>query len=86
VGVLMETEIWPNLLREAHVVGMPMVLANARLSEKSLSKSRRIDALIRPVAGTLACVLAQTEADAQRLRSAGALQVKICGNLKFDQP
>ena len=84
VGVLMETEIWPNLLREARAAGLPMVLANARLSEKSLARSLRIDALIRPVAATVARVLAQTDADAQRLRRAGALQVQVCGNLKFD--
>jgi 3-deoxy-D-manno-octulosonic-acid transferase len=86
VGVLMETEIWPNLLLEAQAAGVPMVLANARLSDRSLAKGRRIDALIRPAAGTLVRVLAQTEADACRLRSTGALQVQVqvCGNLKFD--
>jgi len=84
VGVLMETEIWPNLLQEARAAGVPMVLANARLSEKSLAKSRRIDVLIRPAAAALVRVLAQTEADAQRLRLAGAAQVQVCGNLKFD--
>lgn len=84
VGVLMETEIWPNLLREAHATGVPMVLANARLSEKSRAKGERIGALVRPVAGTLAAVLAQTEADAQRLRSFGASRVQVCDNLKFD--
>ncbi len=83
-GVLMETEIWPNLLHEAHAAGVPMLLANARLSEKSLAKGRRIAALIRPVAGMLRPVLAQTEADARRLRAAGAVDVRVCGNLKFD--
>jgi 3-deoxy-D-manno-octulosonic-acid transferase len=83
-GVLMETEVWPNLLHEAQAAGVPMVLANARLSEKSLARSLRIDALIRPVAGLLQRVLAQTEADAERLRRAGAAQVQVCGNLKFD--
>ena len=84
VGVLMETEIWPNLLREAQAAGVPMVLANARLSDKSLARSQRIDVLTRPVAGTLVRVLAQTDADAERLRRAGAAQVQVCGNLKFD--
>jgi 3-deoxy-D-manno-octulosonic-acid transferase len=84
VGVLMETEIWPNLLREAHAVGVPMVLANARLSDKSQAKGERIGALVRPVAATLAAVLAQTEADARRLRSFGIERVQVCGNLKFD--
>ena len=84
VGVLMETEIWPNLLHEADAERVPMVLANARLSEKSLAKGERIGALVRPVAATLAAVLAQTEADARRLRSFGAERVQVCGNLKFD--
>lgn len=83
-GVLMETEIWPNLLHEAQAAGVPMVLANARLSEKSLAKSERIHALIAPVAGIPQRVLAQTEADARRLRQVGARHVEVCGNLKFD--
>jgi 3-deoxy-D-manno-octulosonic-acid transferase len=84
VGVLMETEIWPNLLHAARAEQLPMVLANARLSEKSLARGERIAALVRPVAGALSVVLAQTEADAQRLRSFGAGRVRVCGNLKFD--
>jgi len=84
VGVLMETEVWPNLLHHAHVAGVPMVLANARLSDRSQAKGRRIRALIRPVAATLSRVLAQSDADAQRLRAAGAPWVLVCGNLKFD--
>ena len=84
LGVLMETEIWPNLLRGAAAEQVPMVLANARLSEKSQAKGARIGALVRPVAGLLSAVLAQTEADAMRLRSFGALRVQVCGNLKFD--
>jgi 3-deoxy-D-manno-octulosonic-acid transferase len=84
LGVLMETEIWPNLLHGAHAERVPMVLANARLSEKSRVRGERIGALVRPVAGMLAAVLAQTEADARRLRSFGASRVQVCGNLKFD--
>jgi 3-deoxy-D-manno-octulosonic-acid transferase len=84
VGVLMETEIWPNLLHGAAADRVPMVLANARLSEKSQAKGERIAALVRPVAATLAAVLAQTEVDARRLRSFGAQRVRVCGNLKFD--
>ncbi len=84
IGVLMETEIWPNLLHGARAAAVPMVLANARLSEKSLARGERIGALIRPAAQTLACVLAQTEADARRLRSFGSVRVQVCGNLKFD--
>ncbi len=84
IGVLMETEIWPNLLHGARAAAVPMVLANARLSEKSRARGERTAALIRPAAQTLACVLAQTEADARRLRSFGSVRVSVCGNLKFD--
>jgi 3-deoxy-D-manno-octulosonic-acid transferase len=84
VGVLMETEIWPNLLHVARDAGLPMVLANARLSEKSLRRGLRLDALMRPAAQSLALVLAQTDADAKRLRQAGGRDVQVCGNLKFD--
>ena len=84
VGVLMETEVWPNLLRVAQEQALPMVLANARLSERSLRRGLRFDALIRPAVESLAAVLAQTEADAQRLRQAGARVVSVVGNLKYD--
>ncbi|MCW5663287.1 MAG: 3-deoxy-D-manno-octulosonic acid transferase [Piscinibacter sp.] len=84
LGVLMETEVWPNLLREAQAAGVPMVLANARLSERSARKGERLAALMQPAAASLALVLAQTEDDARRLRAAGAPHVQVCGNLKFD--
>jgi len=84
VGVVMETEIWPNLLAAARRARVPVALANARLSEKSLGKGRRLDALMRPAVASLRCVLAQTEADAQRLRDVGATAVQVMGNLKFD--
>ena len=84
VGVLMETEVWPNLLRAAQVNRVPMVLANARLSPKSHAQGRRLDAVMRPAARSLALVLAQSEADAQRLRDAGAPRVVVSGNLKYD--
>ncbi|MEO8299699.1 MAG: 3-deoxy-D-manno-octulosonic acid transferase [Burkholderiales bacterium] len=84
LGVLMETEVWPNLLREAERLGVPMLLANARLSPKSLVKARRLNALLRPAVQRIGQVLAQTEADAERFRSAGAADVRVLGNLKFD--
>ena len=84
VGVLMETEIWPNLLHAARHRGVPMVLANARLSERSARKAERFAALFRPAAGCVALVLAQTQEDADRLRAAGAPRVEVSGNLKFD--
>lgn len=84
VGVLMETEIWPNLQHEAARAGLTLVLANARLSARSARKAARLPALMRPAAAALTQVLAQTEADAQRLRVAGAPLVIVCGNLKYD--
>lgn len=84
VGVLMETEIWPNLLLAARAAGVPMVLANARLSEKSQAKGERLGALLRPALRALTRTLAQTEADARRLREAGVAPVEVAGNLKFD--
>lgn len=84
VGVLMETEVWPNLVRAAAQRGVPMLLANARLSERSLRRGQRFAALLKPAMVSLGRVLAQTEADAGRLRRAGARRVDVAGNLKFD--
>jgi 3-deoxy-D-manno-octulosonic-acid transferase len=83
-GVLMETEIWPNLLHAAQAAGVPMVLANARLSAKSHRQGHRLAAVMHPAVATLSLVLAQTEDDAARLRDSGAREVVVCGNLKFD--
>ncbi len=84
IGVLMETEVWPQLLIEAERRAIPMVLANARLSERSARRGQRLSALMRPAAESVALVLAQTQADATRLQAAGARCVEVCGNLKFD--
>jgi len=84
IGVLMETELWPNLMREAQRAGVPMVMANARLSERSARQGQRFSALLGPAAARLSLVLAQTADDARRLRAAGAPRVLVSGNLKFD--
>jgi 3-deoxy-D-manno-octulosonic-acid transferase len=84
LGVLMETEVWPNLLHHAAKQGVPVVLANARLSEKSLRRGQKLSLLLEPAARSLHAGLAQTEDDAQRLRSMGTPRVQVCGNLKFD--
>jgi 3-deoxy-D-manno-octulosonic-acid transferase len=84
VGVLMETEIWPNLLHAAASFEVPMVLANARLSDKSWRKGERLKAIMQPAIETLALVLAQTHDDAKRLQAGGARNVEVCGNIKFD--
>jgi 3-deoxy-D-manno-octulosonic-acid transferase len=84
VGIGMETETWPNLLAIAREEGVPMVLVNARLSEKSLAQAQRTPNLAREAARNFSLVLAQTEADAERMRRVGAERVEVVGNLKFD--
>ncbi|MFG6487670.1 3-deoxy-D-manno-octulosonic acid transferase [Roseateles sp. BYS78W] len=84
LGVLMETEVWPTLQREAERAGVPMVLANARLSARSLRQGQRFGALLRPAARRMTLALAQTEADAQRIREMGTARVEVAGNLKYD--
>jgi 3-deoxy-D-manno-octulosonic-acid transferase len=84
LGVLMETELWPNLLAACSKRGVPIVLANARMSEKSARGYWRWRALMAPGIRSLAAVCAQSEADAERLRSLGATRVEVTGNLKFD--
>lgn len=83
-GVLMETEIWPNLMAANHHRGIPVMLANARLSERSARGYGRLAALMRPAFAALAGVCAQTAGDAGRLAGLGAGQVETCGNIKFD--
>jgi 3-deoxy-D-manno-octulosonic-acid transferase len=84
IGILMETEIWPNLVAACARQRVPLVLANARLSDKSLQKACRLGWLARPAYGALSAAWAQTEADAQRLRQLGATVQGVFGNLKFD--
>ena len=84
LAVLMETEIWPNLLAQCARYGVPVLLANARLSEKSARGYRRLRALVQPAFASLAAVCAQSAADAERLSALGARAVEVTGNLKFD--
>jgi len=84
LGLLMETEVWPKLVAAAKARGMPLVLVNGRLSEKSLKQARRISSLSIPAYGALSAVYAQTDDDARRFREAGATVSGVFGNLKFD--
>lgn len=83
-GVLMETEIWPNLLAEAKQQDVPVLLMNARLSARSARGYGRLGGLVRPAFGALTGVAAQTPEDAARIAQLGASCVEVCGNLKFD--
>lgn len=84
LGLLMETEIWPNLIAAARHRNLPLALINARLSQRSQRGYRRLRTLIAPALASLDAVAAQTPADAERLQEIGAGRVSVCGNLKFD--
>src|SRR6202795_4051790 len=84
LGVLMETEIWFNLVSECERAGVPLVLANARMSEKSARGYPMVTPLVGAALGRLNAIGAQTAEDAERLRALGARAVEVTGNLKFD--
>ncbi len=84
IGVLMETEVWPNLAAACRVEAVPLVLANARLNAKSHVGARRLAWLARPAYRGLAAAWAQAPEDARRLREVGAPVAGVLGNLKFD--
>lgn len=84
IGILMETEVWPNLVHGCQRNGVPLLLANARLSDKSLRQAQRLRWLAHPAFAALTAVWAQTQADAQRLQQLGANVQGVFGNLKFD--
>ena len=84
VGVLMETEVWPILVRSCAENGVPLTLANARMNERSFDKALRLRWLSRPAYAGLRAVWAQTADDARRLAALGASVDAVTGNLKFD--
>ncbi|OAE55186.1 3-deoxy-D-manno-octulosonic acid transferase [Achromobacter insolitus] len=83
-GLLIEREIWPNLLAAARGAKVPMALVSARFSASSLRQAGRMGGVMREALGGLDAVLAQTSEDAVRLVQAGAPQPVVTGNLKFD--
>jgi 3-deoxy-D-manno-octulosonic-acid transferase len=84
LGLLLETEIWPNLIRACHGAKIPLCLVNARLSEKSARRYARFGGLSAASLRQMSAIAAQTEEDAQRLEVLGAGNVRVMGNLKFD--
>jgi 3-deoxy-D-manno-octulosonic-acid transferase len=84
LGLVMETEVWPTLIDECRRADVPLVLTNARMSERSYRRAARFGHATRDVFGGFARVLAQSPADAQRLTALGARNVAVLGNLKFD--
>lgn len=84
VGIILETELWPNWVAQCNKAHVPLVLVNARMSEKSMRQAQRLAVLSRPAYQGLSAVLAQTHADAERLQTLGAKVGAVLGNLKFD--
>lgn len=84
VGVLVEREVWPNLLHQARHASVPMILASARLSALSLRKTRWLRGALQPAYGALTMTLAQTPEDAAHLIEAGVKDIQVVGNMKFD--
>lgn len=84
-GFLLETELWPRLIHACHERHVPLVLANARLSERSARRYARFPRLTQTMLQQLSLIAAQSPADARRLEELGApIPVAIMGNLKFD--
>ena len=84
ICILMETEVWPNLVAACRGAGVPVALVNARLSARSLRRGQRFGGLMTDAARAITLVAAQTPADAQRITSLGAPHVDVTGSIKFD--
>ena len=84
ICILMETEVWPNLIAVCKKRGVAVALVNARLSERSLRRAGRFGALMTDAARAISLVAAQTEADAERVRSLGVRHIEVTGSIKFD--
>src|SRR5690606_33926058 len=84
LGLIMETEVWFNLIAACGARGMPLYLVNARLSEQSARGYARIASLAREGLRGLTAIAAQTDADARRFQALGARDVHVTGNVKFD--
>ena len=86
IGIIMETEIWPNLLHHASQRGTKLMISNMRLSETSFRRYRKFPTLTSAALSRVDQIAAQTENDAQRVVALGvdASRVEVVGNLKFD--
>lgn len=86
LGVILETEIWPNLFLACHGRQVPLMLVNGRLSDKSVKGYRRVVGLTRQALASVHCIAAQTPLDAERYVAIGAPpdRVQVTGNVKFD--
>jgi 3-deoxy-D-manno-octulosonic-acid transferase len=86
LAIIMETELWPNLYDACERRGVPLVLASARLSAKSVARYRRFGSLFRRIFSAISLIAAQTREDAERFAAIGAqsARTRVVGNIKFD--
>lgn len=84
VGVIMETELWPNMILACSKSRIPLCIANARLSERSANRYRTLGSFFRSTLEQITLIAAQSDADAARFLSLGARNVHVIGNIKFD--
>ncbi len=84
IGLIMETELWLNLIAACKQQHVPLLLLNARLSEKSFKGYAKLGKLARQGLQNLSAIAAQSNADAARLQALGAQNISVAGNLKFD--
>lgn len=84
--VIMETEIWPNLIASCHKQSVPVMIANARLSERSTKGYLRLSKLIQPALQQVSSIACRSEQDAEHFKQLGAKpeSVMVTGNIKFD--
>ena len=88
LGIIMETELWPNLIDQAFRSKLPLLLINARISDRAFQQYQKISFFLKPVLNQFAAVLAQSETDAKKFIALGAPEslVSVAGNMKFDMP
>jgi 3-deoxy-D-manno-octulosonic-acid transferase len=86
LALFVESELWPVTMTTLAANGIPQILVNARLSERSYRRWIRMERFVRPLFSRLTLCLAQSQGDADRYRSIGVSRVEVTGNLKFDVP
>ena len=86
IGIIMETELWPNMIHQAHLAHIPLMLANARLSDKAFPQYHRLSWFFAPMLAKFSCIGTQSDLDTQRYLALGAPSEKVLmlGNMKFD--
>lgn len=84
LGIIMETELWPNMIFEAKKNRIPLLLVNARISNRAFKQYAKARFMFKPILNQLTAILAQSEEDAKRFLALGASNVQVAGNIKYD--